>query len=180
MQTTITSIPELQTQRLSLVALSLDHSAGMYALWSCAEVYRHAGPVQDIEGALVPMPPQSPSDSDKIIQFWTERAANEKSGGFRWALILRDSGEFVGITGFNSVGPCSEYAYHLQPSHWGRGLMFEASRAAVSWLAEQGICSELEAFIEPQNVRSVSLAQRLGFTATDVFESEAQRFLKPL
>lgn len=171
-----TIIPELQTDRLLLVSLSLEHSQGMFELWSDAEVCRYSGQVEDIEGNPIPTPARSPSDSDKIIRFWIETAALGKSGGFRWALLLRETRDFVGIAGFNSVGEVSEYAYHLMPTHWGKGLMSEVTVVALNWIRGLGLCSEFEAFIEPGNVRSISLIERLGFTRTDVFEDGAQRF----
>lgn len=175
-----TFIPELKTDRLLLVPLGLSHSAGMFELWSSADVCRHSGLVTDIDGSPIQLPAESVDDSDKIIKFWVETAARIESVGFRWALTMRDTGDFVGIAGFNAIRETAEYAYHLLPRYWGMGIMFEASGAALGWVRDRSDCSELEAFIEPENTRSAALVQRLGFVPTDVFVAEAQRFSMPI
>ena len=74
----------LETERLVLEPLSLDHSEGMFLLWSDPEVCRYAGPVHDYEGRLVPSPVRTSSDSGLIIDFWIR--AHSDGWGFRWAL----------------------------------------------------------------------------------------------
>ena len=60
----------LETERLVLEPLSLDHSEGMFLLWSDPEVCRYAGPIHDYEGRPVASPVHASSDSDRIIDFW--------------------------------------------------------------------------------------------------------------
>ena len=171
-------IPCLDTRRLDLVPLAHGHSAGMFELWSTPEVCRYSGPVSDYAGEPVDLPARNASASDRILDFWLHAA--EDGWGFRWALIERAQGQFVGTAGFNSLGTTSEYAYHLIPAHWGHGYMAEASKAAFQWIGETGLCQELELFIEPENDRSIALAERLGFMAESDLREGALRYRRPV
>ncbi len=171
-------IPELETERLSLIPLSTAHSAGMFALWSHPKVCRYSGEIKDFEGNPISSPVNGLSESDKILIFWLKACA--AGWGFRWALILKSSMEFAGTAGFNSLGECSEYAYHLHPDQWGKGFMLEASYTVLEWLAGERLSHEIEVFIEPENIRSITLAVRLGFIPTDEYSSAARRYVRVL
>lgn len=168
-------IPDLRSDRLSLQPLSNAHSEGMFALWSCPEVCRYSGIAKDNKGQLISLPARTAADSDKILQFFLKRA----TGGFafRWALLKKDDGAFIGAAGFNSIGPCSEYAYHLHPTYWGNGLMTEASSIALGWLFSDPARKSAEAFVDQENVRSIRLAERLGFSPTDTIRDNARRYV---
>jgi len=170
-------VPALETKRLALEPLAPTHSDGMFLLWSSPEVCRYSGRLTDRHNNPIPAPVRTPADSDKIVDFWTN--AQEHGWGFRWALLLRSSREFVGTTGFNSLGPRSEYAYHLHPDHWHEGLMSEASAAAFVWLAGVGFCTEIEAVIAPENANSIAFAERWGFRTDDV-SGEVLRYRRPV
>lgn len=167
-------IPDLKTERLQLEPLSMEHSAGMYKLWQQDKVHEHAGPVNDQHGNSIPLPAKRQSDSDRIIQFWLAAAAS--GWGFRWAILLTEENKsFVGHIGFNSLGECAELAYHLNPDHWGNGIMHEAALAAIQWIQLQGT-DELEAYIEPSNTKSIALAHKLGMKGTGTVPEGAERY----
>lgn len=170
------TIPTLETARLRLTPLGAAHAEGMYSLWSDPEVCRYSGPVSDYDGKPLAMPVSRIEESNKLIEFWLRAQAD--GWGFRWALTLKDSGVFAGTAGFNSIGECSEYAYHLLPAHWGKGLMREASDAALQWVGRSKASLEVEVFIDPNNTPSIALVQRLGFRPTGEFSDGAQRYLK--
>lgn len=161
-------IPVLRTARLVLEPLSRVHSPGMFALWSQEPVCRYSGVAHDLHGVPIPLPAATSADSDRIVEFFLHRAA--QGLGFRWAMIA--DGAFAGAIGFNYLTPAAELAWHLQPSHWGRGLGAEAGRAALDWLAAEGPVGPVEAFIDPENIASIRLAERLGFG-----KAEGERWL---
>lgn len=165
-------IPKLEGSRVRLEPLSTRHSAGMFALWSAREVCEHSGPAADFAGEEIPLPAGSRAESDRLLEFWLRRAV--LGTGFRWAVILEAQNEFVGAVGFNSLGSCSEYAYHFVPGSWGAGLATEASRLAISWgLGHEA--ESIEAFISAENTRSLRLAERLGFRSTGEESEGAMR-----
>ncbi len=167
-------LPTLRTARLILEPLSLEHSAGMFAMWSKPEVCLHSGEAQDFDGRPIALPARTPADSDKIIDFFVRSAADGTR--FRWAVRLLATGDFVGAVGFNTLGPCSEYAYHQHPDFWGQGLMTEASQAALGWLRLRPDAREIEAFIDPDNQGSINLARRLGLQPTGETSDGAERY----
>lgn len=168
-------IPTLSTARLRLEPLTAAHSAGMFALWSREEVCRYSGPAVDANGLSIALPATSPLESDRIIDFFVQRAA--AGLGFRWAMITEPEGMFVGAVGFNHLGPCPELAWHLHPDAWGKGVMAEACRAAMAWLPA---ASQVQAFIDPGNAASIRLAEKLGFRATGEASDGTQRYLADL
>ena len=82
-------------------------------MWSSPEVCRYSGPAMDLSSRPIRLPAESPTDSDKILEFFLSR--KQDGTGFRWALISLDSGSFVGAVGFNSLGEVCELAYHMDP-----------------------------------------------------------------
>lgn len=168
-------IPTLSTDRLVLEPLTLAHSAGMFAVFSREEVTRYSGPASDLDGAPIRLPAHTPADSDKIIAFFLQGAADGER--FRWAIRTRADEAFIGAIGFNQLGLCSELAYHLHPDAWGRGLMAEAAAAALDWLQGRPDAREVAAFVEPENAASIRLAERLGMRATGEASDTANRYL---
>ncbi len=173
-------IPDLQTDRLLLSALSPLHEAGMYRLWSNADVCRHSGAITDYAGDAIPSPMRTVDDSNRLINFWLRAA--DAGWGFRWAVMSRETGNFMGAAGFNALGPCSGFAAHLHPDHWGKGIMSEASRAAIDWRLQPDscpdICTSLDAEIAPDNIASIRLAGRLGLQPTDEFIEGHRRYVR--
>ncbi len=167
-------VPILESRRLRLEPASKAHSEGMFELWCEPKVCEHSGPATDSAGLPIELPARSRSESDRLLGFWLDRA--RAGTGFRWAVVLRDQGEFIGAVGFNSLGVCSEYAYHLIPRFWGRGLAAEASQLAVAWSFARGAAS-IESFIEPANAASIRLAKRLGFRHSYMPTSDVPRYL---
>ena len=167
-------VPILESRRLRLVPLAPAHSEGIFALWSEATVCEYSGPAIDSAGLPIELPASSRSESDRLLGFWLDRV--RMGTGFRWAVVLRDQGEFAGALGFNSLGICPEYAYHFVPRFWGRGLATEASRVALAWSFSRGAAS-IECFIEPGKVTSIRLAERLGFQHSNTSTSDVPRYL---
>ncbi|UTP38046.1 GNAT family N-acetyltransferase [Phenylobacterium sp. LH3H17] len=171
-------VPTLRSQRLILEPLSSAHTAGMFALWSRPEVCEFSGGAIDIEGRPIRLPARTPEDSDKIIAFFAHGAA--RGARFRWAMLTRNDRSFVGAVGFNALGACAELAYHLRPDYWGQGLMTEAAVLALNWLRRRPGAVEVEAFVEPANLASVRLIERLGLNATGETADGADRYLMAL
>jgi RimJ/RimL family protein N-acetyltransferase len=168
------TVPILMSERLLLQPLTRAHSGGMFALWSRPEVCRYSGPAYDVNGQPITLPAREPSDSDKIIDFFLRGAAAGER--FRWAILTKSEGRFIGAAGFNALGACSEYAYHLTPAFWGHGYVAEASLAALRWLCGEPNRERVEAFIAPDNAASIKLAMRLGFRATGGAVDGADRY----
>ena len=154
-------VPVLTTARLVMEPLSMAHGAGMFALFSDPEVCRFSGRARDAGGHEIVLPVVERADSDRIIGLFLEGAA--QGGWFRWAMVRRGDGRFMGAVGFNRLGEVSEIAYHLLPEFWGGGLMREAAEAALGWVRGWPGVRVVEAQIQAGNTRSIAMAEYLGF-----------------
>jgi RimJ/RimL family protein N-acetyltransferase len=81
-----------------------------------------------------------------------------------WALEERETGAFVGRVGLHypEGWPGRELAWALVRSFWGRGLAYEGALAALTHAFEHLHWDRVISLIDPANVRSIHLAERLG------------------
>lgn len=78
--------------------------------------------------------------------------------------VERRSGRFVGRTGLKywpQFGE-TEVGWMLRPDDRGRGYATEAGRASLAWGFERFDLPYITAMIQPENVASVRVAERLG------------------
>ena len=64
-------------------------------------------------------------------------------------------------------------AYVLSPRHWGQGLAFQAIQAMIRHLSTAYGISHFFASVDCENLRSIALLERLGFSIAD--DSERAR-----
>jgi RimJ/RimL family protein N-acetyltransferase len=81
-----------------------------------------------------------------------------------WSVDRREDGVFLGRVGpiLNPGDTVPELAWHLFDGFEGHGYMTEAARAARAHGREALGVAALVSFIDPVNLRSVALAQRLA------------------
>jgi RimJ/RimL family protein N-acetyltransferase len=115
--------------------------------------------------------PQDRARSDAWVGwargFWRDH------GYGQWVVELPGEAPFAGVVGLNRLAyaahftPAVEIAWRLARPYWGRGIAYEAARAAI----EDGFCrlglAEIVAITTPANRRSWRLMERLGM-ARDV------------
>ncbi|HJU25183.1 MAG TPA: GNAT family N-acetyltransferase [Rhodanobacteraceae bacterium] len=85
--------------------------------------------------------------------------------GFAMFSVLdKASGRWLGQLGpWRPEGwPGNEVGWSFHPDSWGRGYATEAARAAIDWAFETLGWTEVIHCIDPANVPSQKLAQRLG------------------
>jgi [ribosomal protein S5]-alanine N-acetyltransferase len=151
--------PTLHTERLELRRLGPADVDAVFRLQSDPAVVKFFGRAPYLTRAEA---------EQRIVN---ESAAIERGDSVRWALAPREGGEIVGTAGFWRWGRdhhLAEIGYELAPEHWGRGLATEALRAIVRYgFAEQGL-HRVEANLEPGNVRSARVLEKLGFVREGV------------
>lgn len=96
-----------------------------------------------------------------------------------WAIEERSSGQFVGRAGLHypEGWPDREVGWALRREHWGRGIAFEAARAAIACAFDTLGWRRIISLIHPENRRSIALAHRLGeaFVADVVIRDARQQ-----
>lgn len=100
------------------------------------------------------------------IREWLARWERDGVGHFS---VVRD-GRVLGRVGFLTWdpttwtidGPQIELGWTLAQEHWGHGYATEAARAARVWLYRERTAERLVSLIDPRNVRSIRVADKLG------------------
>jgi Acetyltransferases, including N-acetylases of ribosomal proteins len=77
---------------------------------------------------------------------------------------LTETGECVGQVGINHgpLFPEKELGWLLYEGHEGNGYAFEAASALRDWAFATGGLTTLVSYIDPANVRSIAVVERLG------------------
>jgi RimJ/RimL family protein N-acetyltransferase len=142
-------IPVLQTERLTLRGPQRGDFASYAAFW--------AGPRSVHEGG-----PKGPRAA------WEDFAATFGlwiiDGIGNWALEERATGAFAGIVGLNHPAhfPEVEIGWTLMDGFEGRGFATEGARAVLDWAWANTDLASLTVYVEPENHRSIRVAERLG------------------
>jgi RimJ/RimL family protein N-acetyltransferase len=113
------------------------------------------------------------------IERWLARWEENGIGHF----AVEHDGRVVGRVGFHvwdadgwSVSsyaaarePVTELGWTIAQRYWGNGYATEAARALRTWAYARGIES-LVSLIDPENERSIRVAEKLGASPTDTVE----------
>jgi ribosomal-protein-alanine N-acetyltransferase len=93
--------------------------------------------------------------------------AMQDQNGMRWGIILKDDGKLIGTCGFHALSDYHkriEIGYDLNRDYWGKGIMTEALSLIIDYAFEKSEVNRIEAFVEPPNIASGALLEKLGFS----------------
>lgn len=91
----------------------------------------------------------------------------EKYGWGKWAVVLLETGEFIGRIGLEEIdfqasfAPNIELGYRLAFEHWGKGYASEVAKAALEYGFTHLNLQEIVAFTPVQNMRSQLVMKRI-------------------
>jgi RimJ/RimL family protein N-acetyltransferase len=93
-------------------------------------------------------------------------AHQEKHGYSRWLMFDRATGEAIGDAGILHIAASgeNELGYRLIKSRWGQGLATEAAAVWLHYAFGELRLPEVIAFSHPDNVASVRVMEKNGFT----------------
>lgn len=92
-------------------------------------------------------------------------------------MIERKTNEIIGTCGFNSIdfeNAKAEIGYDIAKAYWGMGYAPESIRALLNYAFETLKLNRIEAKVEPANVNSIKVLQKLKFT----FEGTLRQYEK--
>ena len=100
---------------------------------------------------------------------WYQRMSGIQATGLARQLVVasRETDAVIGsclLFRFEEGSARAELGYVLGRAHWGRGLMREALEALIDTAFGVMALRRIEAEIDPRNLPSTRLAERLGFT----------------
>jgi RimJ/RimL family protein N-acetyltransferase len=144
----------LATTRLALRPIQDDVAPALFDIFSDPRVMRYWS-----------SPPWSSLTSAR--ETIAADAAPMRAGDYlRLGLELRETGELVGTCTLLAFVPqCrrAELGYALRATRWGCGYMHEALLALLAFAFGALDLNRLEADVDPRNLASVKVLERLGF-----------------
>jgi len=144
----------IHTKRLLLRPLAATDTVGLFAIFSDVEVMRYWS--------------TPPWTSLEQARFFLERNQEGLAAGqhLRLGIVTVDDGALIGqCTFFGIIPSCrrAELGYSLARDSWGKGYANEALQALVSYGFDTLNLNRIEADIDPRNVGSEKVLDRLGF-----------------
>ena len=138
----------ISTDRLKLRRAQMSDLDDMHAVFSHPEAMRYWSSlphetISQTEDFLAAMVNAQPDTSDDFI--------------------VEFQGHAIGKAGCWQIG---EIGFILHPDYWGKGIAFEALSAAIPHAFNALAMGCLKADVDPRNVASLRLLERLGFRET--------------
>lgn len=161
----------IETPRLIIREMRTDDDAAMFEMDSDAEVHKYLGnnPYKDIE------------QSRENIAFIQQQYKDNGIG--RWAVTIKETGEFVGWTGYKLMrekvnGHVGHYdfGYRHMRKHWRMGYAYEAAKAALDYGIEVLGFRDIYGMTDIDNTGSRRILEKLGFEFVEVFNYDGQPF----
>lgn len=140
-----------ESERLLLRTLEETDIDDLLKVWGDPEVMRFCGGAGDREREL------------RALKFYMKH--QEEKGFSPYGIILKETGELIGVSGFNPAGDGydAELMYHLAKAYWGMGYASEAVNATLDYSKKDLPFKCIEASIDPDNHASGKILENNGF-----------------
>jgi RimJ/RimL family protein N-acetyltransferase len=147
----IVEFSQLETQRLKIRRFHDDDLEAYFAIRNSPEVARFEGEYTLERGR-------------HLIESMRDKALGDP-GWFQFALEEKSSSKLIGDMAFNFIElpSTAEMGYSLAPSHWGKGLAFEATTKILELAFTKLELHRVIAFTAQNNLRSQRLLDRHQF-----------------
>lgn len=156
-----------ETERLIIRELLPEDATGMFKMDSDPEVHRYLGndPVKDIEQIR------------NVISFIRQQYVDNSIG--RWAVIEKESGEFIGWTGLklmretvNNHTNYYDFGYRFVKSRWGKGYATETAAPSLQYGFDVLQADAIYAMADEGNTASRRVLQKAGLQFIEMFDYE--------
>ncbi|MBI1223442.1 MAG: GNAT family N-acetyltransferase [Bacteroidetes bacterium] len=153
----------IETERLILRDLEMTDAEGMFQLDSDPEVHEFLGkkPIKTLEEAV------------EVIE--RVRKQYERNGIGRWAIIDRETGDFIGWAGLKYEEVLrKEFSYYdlgyrLRKDYWGKGIATESAMASLNYGFEKLHLSEIGAAAAVNHLVSNKILKKIGLNFIETF-----------
>lgn len=149
--------PTLPTDRMILMALSLDHWPAYAAMWADPRTTEFIGG-------------KPGSTTESWGKFLASAGLWPLLGYGYWAFTDRKSGALLGVGGLSQwhrgipeLDGFPEAGWGFAPEAWGKGYATEAITAVLEWSDSKLKAPEVRCIIDPGNIVSRRVAKKLGF-----------------
>ena len=152
----------IETKRLILREYSMEDFEKLFEILSDPETMQHY---------------PKPYDEEMTKHWIAWNIQNYREYGFGiWALVLKETGEFIGDCGLtiqNIDGELlPEIGYHIHKKHWRKGFGSEAARAVRDWAFENTNHRCLYSYMKHTNAGSYSTALANGMKKVKEYPDE--------
>lgn len=157
----MTKFPVLETERLVLRQLSQGDARDIFHYFSLDEVTKF----YDLESFTYI------NQAEELISRWSQRF--DRNLGVRWGITLRSENGIIGTCGFHDWRKNhqkAEIGYELTPEYWRNGIMTEAIQKVIDYGFNNLGLNRIEAFVEPENIRSRKVLEKKGFKEEGTLE----------
>ena len=146
----------INTDRLDLAALSLDHAEVLFPILADASLYQYTGgsPPASVDALRKVYALQEARRSPDGVEIW-----------LNWVVTVRHSDEVIGYVQATIRGEHADVAWVIGSTWQGHGYATEASLGMVAWLHQQGL-QDIKASIHPGHEASKNVAIKAGFRQT--------------
>ncbi|MGR6543811.1 bis(5'-nucleosyl)-tetraphosphatase (symmetrical) YqeK [Paenibacillus tundrae] len=152
----MSTFPELETERFILRQITHDDAKDIFQTFSLDEVTKY----YDVESFT------NIEQAEQLIQTWHQRFENKQA--IRWGIALKSDNRVVGTCGFHGWVKNHHKAaigYELTPQFWRQGVMTEVLGKIMEYGFDTLELNRIEAFVEPENVGSRRVLEKVGFQA---------------
>jgi len=159
----------IETERLLLRELLPTDDIGMFELDSNPEVHKYLGnnPVIHVD--------ESRAYIKNIRQQYLD------NGIGRWAVILKETNEFIGWSGLKLITDTInghqnfyEIGYRFIQNHWGKGYGTEAALAFIDYGFNELKVDRIYAYADFGNNNSRKILEKIGLEYVNTFEYEGE------
>ena len=142
----------METERLLLREYTPEDFDTLYEILSDPETMRHY---------------PAPFDAERTKRWIDWNLENYEKYGFGlWAVVLKETGEFIGDCGItiqNIDGEMlPEIGYHIHKKYWRRGYAKEAAQAVRDWAFQNTEYDTVYSYMKYTNIGSYSTAAAIG------------------
>lgn len=154
-------IEQIYTKRLYLRKMKMSDAHSLFTIWSDPEVTKFMNITNFTHE----------EQAKEMIALFDQLAAERKA--IRFTMIKKESNEIIGSCGFNSFdvdNASAEIGYDLAKAYWGNGYAQEGISALIDYAFTTLNLNSIEAKIEPGNVNSIKVVEKLNFTFKGTFQ----------
>jgi RimJ/RimL family protein N-acetyltransferase len=144
----------IEAGSLTLEPQTAAHAEEMFAVLSDPAIYEYENePPPSLEWLRV-----------RFTQLESRRSADGQEQWLNWVIRLPTSGLVGYVQATVDADGRAAIAYELSSAYWGRGLARQAVEAMLSELVQHYQVRNLTAVFKRNNLRSMRLLERLGFS----------------
>jgi [ribosomal protein S5]-alanine N-acetyltransferase len=139
---------EIRTERLLLRRPRMDDLDAMFEIMSSPLAMRYWSTL--------------PHADRGVTRTWLDKKISRNAAGGEDYFIELD-GRVIGEVG---AGRLPDFGFMIHPAFWGRGFASEASVAFIAHAFRNTAATELLADVDPRNIASLRVLDRVGFVET--------------